>query len=114
MLRSRSSSGSMPSASAIMSICDSQAKFACGPDDANPRGRQLEDLGQRALDLEGQLRVRPDRDLAGRIPRRDRGPGLRVALVDDRRPEAVLEDVVGFLETPLDVARDDDGAVTDV
>ncbi len=83
-------------------------------DDAHARGRQLQDLGQRALDLEGQLGVGPHGDLARAVPLRDGGPGLGVPLVHAPRGEAVLEDAIGLLEPPLDVTDDDAGAIADV
>src|SRR5262249_58628845 len=85
-----------------------------GHDHANHRGRYLEDLRERGLDLERQLGVRPHRDLAGAVPLGDGRPRLRVALVNAGRGEAMLEDPVGLGEAALDVADHDARAVADV
>jgi len=81
---------------------------------ADLRGRDPEDLGERVLDLERELGVRPYRDLAGAVPRRHRRARLRVALMHHPGAEPVLEDAVGLLEAALHVAHDDPRAVTDV
>jgi hypothetical protein len=81
---------------------------------ADLRGRDLEDLGQRVLDLERQLRVRPDRHLPGAVPLGHRRAGLRVPLVHHAGREAVLEDAIGLGEAALDVAHHDPGAIADV
>src|SRR5262249_43182878 len=101
-------------------VLDAHAQLAAeatadaGHDHTDPAGRRLEDLGQRILDLERQLRVGPHGHLPGGVPGRYGGPRFRVALVDHRGGEAVLEDPIGLGPAALDVPGDDAGAVAHI
>ncbi len=74
-------------------------------DHAHVRGRNLQRIGEGAMDIVRHLRGRPERELAFAIHRRDRGVLLdwqmRIALVE----EQILENVVGLGERFVHVAE---------
>ncbi len=90
-----------------------ETSAVCSADDADAVHRQLEHLGQRAVDVVHDLRRRPQRDLAADVSR-DCAVLLHRQVRVSLEEENVLADVVGARETTVDVAELEGHELVDV